>query len=162
MLDSERFGITPGSQVQREACDGRKRHHGAIALIFLISGILIQPSRGAPETDARTDVPYTAMVGKLCPDSHLELLSPADLEYTFEFFLEKLPPKTRSRFEKADDARCRFVRAGLSCRNTAFLITASKLGLTSRFIAFACKAGYVCKAQSDCGDGNLDRPNPAH
>lgn len=128
------------------------------AMVLLLFVNLVVPANGEPKTFNDTRWPFLVTARKLCPDSHLELLTTIAVQDLFEGFLEALPPKTRTRFKRADHARCKLIYEdrsfqGLtSCQNAAYMETVSKLRLTDKFAVFACKSGVVCKEDFYCSD----------
>jgi hypothetical protein len=115
-----------------------------------------QPSQVQQPLDAYQS--YRAMLLKMCPVKHLELLSPGELDDLIEVnFHDALPGALQSRLDAADKtekAACANATMGLACFNIAYIRAMDDVKLLPRFTRMVCDSGIVCRAPAEC-----DRPH---
>ena len=109
-------------------------------------------SSSAAESYVQSIKPFHQALARLCPQQHLENLTPGILDTIIEGFLDTLPARTRSKIERAAQPMCVKSAAGVSCSNIATIRAARKLQMTGRLAKAACESGYVCRAAFDCAN----------
>ena len=84
---------------------------------------------------------FAAAADRRCPAARLRSITPGDLDYLREGFLDTLTPVRRARIAavNAADARCSG-HNGLACPATATLTAFTRTRVLSTFVAFACGA----------------------
>jgi hypothetical protein len=116
----------------------------------------VPPPAIPPPLDAYQS--YRAMLLKMCPLKHLELLSPGELDDLIEVnFHDALPGALQTRLDAADTAEkaaCAHATMGLACFNIAYIRAMDDVKLLPRFTRMACDSGIVCRAPAEC-----DRPH---
>ena len=100
------------------------------------------------------DDPYRALLGKQCPEKHLEWLSPGELDDLIEVnFHDALPASLQTKLDVADAQEklaCASGTAGLACFNAAYLKAMNQVAVLSRFVRLVCGSGLTCQAPGDC------------
>lgn len=99
---------------------------------------------------------YSADLARICPDKHLDLLSPADLNDVIEIdYRHRLAPAVRTELDRLAGRRADGgVRAcagvnGTSCPNMAYLRAALAMKRTYDLAVQVCSMHEECRAQSD-------------
>ena len=127
---------------------------GAVVMISVAAGgqAPVQPPSGQTPADAYQT--YRAMLGKVCPLKHLELLSPGELDDLIEVnFHDALPRAMQTKLDAADTAEkaaCANATMGLACFNIAYIRAMDDVKLLPRFTKTVCDSGIVCRAPAEC------------
>jgi hypothetical protein len=80
-----------------------------------------------------------AQTDSRCPARHVRAITPANLDFAQEAFMERLSVRDRTRLASANEAERRCAnRDGLACPTTATLEAMRKTKLLSRFAAYVC------------------------
>jgi len=128
-----------------------------ICLLVLMSVALggqapVQSPAGQTPADGYQN--YRAMLGKMCPLKHLELLSPGELDDLIEVnFHDALPRAMQTKLDAADTtekAACANATMGLACFNIAYIRAIDDVKLLPRFTKMVCDSGIVCRAPAEC------------
>ena len=97
---------------------------------------------------------YRAMLLKMCPVKHLELLSPGELDDLIEVnFHDALTGAIQTKLDAADKterAACANATMGLACFNIAYIHAMDDVKLLPRFVRMVCDSGIVCRAPAEC------------
>ncbi|HXR94771.1 MAG TPA: hypothetical protein VN718_02770 [Rhizomicrobium sp.] len=130
--------VTAGGQVQRQA-----NPHPMPA----------KPPAGLQPADGYQL--YRGLLGKMCPDRHLEMLSPGELDDLIEVnFHDRLAPALQTKLETADAEEkhaCDHLTMGLACFDIAYIRAMNDVNLLARFTRMVCDTGIVCRAPAECG-----------
>ena len=130
----------------------------ALRLVSVIIIALVPLTALGQSGNPASDDPYRALLGKTCPDKHLEWLSPGELDDLIEVnFHDSLTSALQTKLDAADEtekAACANGTGGLACFNAAYLKAMNEVAVLPRFVRMACGAGLSCKASGDC-----QRPN---
>jgi hypothetical protein len=116
----------------------------------------VQPPPGKNQVQPPLDAyqSYRALLGKMCANQHLELLSPGELDDLIEVnFHDALPGALQTRLDAADNvekAACAHVTGGLACFNIAYIRAMDDVKLLPRFTRMVCDSGIVCRAPGEC------------
>ncbi len=120
-------------------------------LVFTVVVAVLAVSAHAADYETITK-PYHDALRHRCPEKHLDLLSPADLNDVIESLRDSLPPARRGRLDRTADMKraCAHTIAGIGCMNTAYIHAATRLELLPEFAKMVCGLPIACTAQSDC------------
>lgn len=121
----------------------RVRKH--LGFICLMAGSLLSGSLHAAETFDQSIKPFHSKLAMLCPEKHLENLSPGDLNVVIDDYLRGLPAQEEKRMTQAAQPMCGTSIAGVSCANIAFIRAAHRLKTTKTLAKAACQSGFVCR-----------------
>jgi hypothetical protein len=119
-------------------------------VVFLAIAICL--SAAAP-TDAQRKAAwseYQQALSRSCSSNMVQVLTPADLNYFIEGYEAKLTAAQDRRFHEAAKESCQGEAGGVTCVNTAFLLSAEKDGYLAAFVDSLCHSGIRCTAPATC------------
>ncbi len=94
--------------------------------------------------------PYFKELRRQCPEKHLELLAPADLNFVLEGLKPKLTTDQQARMARAERSDCAHSIAGVSCLNVGDFRVAGRSKLVPKLAASVCASFKACVSQSNC------------